>query len=135
MKQYHALRRRLILTAALLCLAVPSQVLAQDGAGNPLAGRIFKAFIYGTELEKASMTITFKDNGSFLIDIYDGFGLYAAVGSAFAGIYSAPNHNKTDNLFMVLTGAVITDFLAGTGAVLYNFEYSGTVVFFGYAQN
>jgi len=66
--------------------------------------------------------------------VYDGFGVYVPAGPAFAGIFSAPRYQKEDNLFLILSGVLVTDFLSGVGVSLVNFEFAGTFVVFGYTD-
>jgi len=106
---------------------------AQEGDGS-VAGKKYKAFIYSPEADKVSITITFQENLTLLIDVYDGFGVYVPAGPAFAAIFSAPRYNKEDNLFLILSGVVVTDFLSGVGVSLVNFEFAGTFVVFGYTD-
>jgi len=110
-----------------------SAAYAQEGDGS-VAGKKYKAFIYSPEADKVSITITFQENLTLLIDVYDGFGVYVPAGPAFAAIFSAPRYNKEDNLFLILSGVVVTDFLSGAGVSLVNFEYAGTFVVFGYTD-
>jgi hypothetical protein len=104
---------------------------AQDG-NSSVSGKKFKAFIYSPQADKVSISITFQENLTMLIDVYDGFGAYVPAGPAFAGIFSAPHYKKEDNLLLLLSGIMMMDFLGGAGVSLVNFEFAGTFVFFGY---
>jgi hypothetical protein len=104
---------------------------AQDG-NSSVSGKKFKAFIYSPQADKVSISITFQENLTMLIDVYDGFGAYVPVGPAFAGIFSAPHYKQQDNLLLFLSGIMVMDFLGGAGVSLVNFEFAGIFVFFGY---
>jgi hypothetical protein len=107
---------------------------AQDGDGS-VSGKKFKAFIYSPQADKVSISITFQENLTLLIDVYDGFGGYIPAGPAFAGIFSAPHYKKEDNLFLLLSGIMVKDFLGGVGVSLVNLEFDGPFVFFGYTDS
>lgn len=99
-----------------------------------ISGRAFTTYIYSDLIAEPSTTVTFETNGTMLISGFAGFGLYAAAGGVFTGFFSAPNYNDTDDLVLLLSGAVLGDLLGGAGMALENGEMYGWFGFFGYAQ-
>jgi len=120
------------LYGALLALGIMlwgSAALAQT-----VPGRSFNTFIYSDLVTEPSTVITFEPNGTLLMDIYEGVGLYLALGGAFAGVYWAPNYDAQDDLVLLLTGAVVTDFIGGIGVALNEYRFSEIFFYFGYAE-
>ena len=54
-----------------IALVFPTAAFAQG-----VNGRTFRIFIYSDLIEETSTRISFETNGTLLIDIYEGFGLY-----------------------------------------------------------
>jgi len=133
MSPFYKISKIVTLFAFCMLLLISSAAYAQKGDGS-IAGKKYKAFIYSSKADKVSITITFKENLTLLIDVYDGFGVYVPAGPAFAAIFSAPLYNKKDNLFLLLSGVVVTDFLSGVGMSLINSEFAGAFVLFGYTD-
>ena len=133
MNPFFRINKKALIVFALMLLVINSSAGAADEDGS-VVGKKFKAFIYSPEADKVSISITFAENRTLLIDVYDGFGVYVPAGPAFAGIFSAPRYIKEDNLFLILSGVLVTDFLSGVGVSLINFEFAGTFVVFGYTD-
>jgi hypothetical protein len=133
MKRLCRIHTKALIALTALLLVMNSSAGAADGDGS-IAGKKFKAFIYSSDADKVSISITFQENLTLLIDVYDGFGAYVPAGPAFAGIFSAPHYKKQDNLFLFLSGVMVADFLGGVGVSLVNFEYTGTFLVFGYTE-
>jgi len=133
MKPFFRINKKAVVVFAFMLLVINSSAGAADEDGS-VVGKKFKAFIYSPEADKVSISITFAENRTLLIDVYDGFGVYVPAGPAFAGIFSAPRYQKEDNLFLILSGVLVTDFLSGVGVSLVNFEFAGTFVVLGYTD-
>ena len=133
MNPFFRINKKALIVFALMLLVINSSAGAADEDGS-VVGKKFKAFIYSPEADKVSISITFAENRTLLIDVYDGFGVYVPAGPAFAGIFSAPRYQKEDNLFLILSGVLVTDFLSGVGVSLVNFEFAGTFVVLGYTD-
>jgi hypothetical protein len=131
MKAFFRINKKVMVGLAFMLLLLYGSAGAADGDGS-IAGKKFKAFIYSPDADKVSISITFAENRTLLIDVYDGFGVYVPAGPAFAGIFSAPRYKQQDNLLLLLSGVLVTDFLSGVGVSLVNFEFAGTFVVFGY---
>ncbi len=109
-------------------------ILPASSWGQTVSGRSFTTFIYSDLVEEATTTLSFETNGTLLISSYSGFGLYLAVGPVFAGSFSAPNFAEKSDLFLVLTGAVLSDVLSGVGLAYKDNSFYEFFLFFGYAQ-
>jgi len=119
--------------ACMLCAVVllPAIGHAQE---DPIVGNRFKVFIYSDSVDDASMTITFNSNLTLLIDAYDGFGVYVPMGTMFAGAFWAPNFYETEDLVLLTTGVVVSDFLSGMGIAFRDQEFYELFFFSGYAD-
>jgi hypothetical protein len=128
MKKYYQLQKMIAVTIVCIACALPFNTYAQDS----VTGKKFKTLIYDPNVDKASTTITFDENNALLIDMYEGFGVYAPLGPAFVSFFSAPKYNKEDDLVLLMSGVVVADFLSGIGISLQNFQFAGIFMFFGY---
>jgi hypothetical protein len=122
--------QRLVVCAALLGVAL----WGSSAAAQEVQGRTFKTFIYSGLVAEPSTMITFEPNGTLLMDLYDGMGLYLALGSTFTGVYWAPDFDEKDDLLLVISGAVITDFLGGIGIAFTEYQFSEIFFYVGYAE-
>ena len=129
MKMTHGARKALFSVLFFLAAMVPAGAGAQG-----VSGRTFTTFIYSEMVDEASTSISFETNGTLLIDMYDGFGLYLSFGSGFAGAFSAPKYNDRDDLLLFLTGIVVADFYGGTGIAFRDADFYDVFYFFGYAE-
>jgi len=126
-----------ILACFMVIVLWTGSAAAQD---NSVSGRSFTAFFYSAAFPDPSTIVTFEENGILLIDSFEGFGLYLPLGNSFTAIFSAPNYtNETDpddqdNLFLVMTGVVVSDFLSGGGVAFVNGRFFQFFIFSGYAQ-
>ncbi len=123
-----------IFTAAvILLLWVPSGY--SQTAMNEFSGHEYKVFIYGRGISDSSITISFNENLTFLIDKYEGVGAYIPFGGGFAGVFSTPNYNKTEkSLLLMFTGFRLADFIFGTGSSFMDFEFVEFLFFSGYLK-
>ncbi len=108
---------------------VPAGARAQG-----VSGTSYTVYIYSDMVEESSATMSFETNGTLLLDIYDGFGLYMDIGSLFSGTFSAPNFNATQDLLLLMTGVVTADYLSGMGLIFIDYQYTEFFLFFGYAH-
>jgi hypothetical protein len=98
---------------------------------NSLAGMEYSIYLYNTDV--ASATMSFEANLSMFIDAYNGFGYYLPIGSAFVASYWSPNYNKTNDLFLLMNGIVIADYIWGWGLSFPNYRFTSMFFFSGYA--
>ena len=134
MAVYHRSVQLLLIQLFLLLIVMPMRVDADSGDENPLIGRMFNTYIYATYADESSTDISFEENMVLLIDIYDGFGLYIPISNLFIAIYWAPDYHNKKDLFLILSGAAVSDFIAGGGIALRDYQYYGLFLFFGYAE-
>jgi hypothetical protein len=120
---------RAIFAAACVWFLFASSAYAQQ-----VTGKSYTTFIYSDLVEEPSTEMSFQENGSLHIDAYSGVGLYAAAGPVFAGTFSAPNFTETEDLFLMIAGAVVTDFIGGVGLAFVDGAIRDQFVFFGYAR-
>ena len=113
---------------ACLMMTSPSAALAED-----LAGRSYKTFIYSDISDEASINLSFESNGSFLIDAFDGVGLYLDMENIFIAAFSAPNFNEKKDLMLVLSGMTVVDYLTGMGIAFVDNDFHDVFFLFGYA--
>jgi hypothetical protein len=99
-----------------------------------VSGKTFKTFIYSHRIEESSTSISFETNGTLLIDIYEGFGLYQSGGNFFVGSFWAPKFNDKEDLSLFLSGVVVTDFLSGMGIAFREYKFHDIFLFLGYAE-
>ena len=128
MKRYYQWQGLIAVIIICVVCVIPMSAHAQ----NSVTGKEFKTLIYAPNIEKASTIITFDASLTLLIDVYEGFGVYAPLGPTFVGFFSAPKYNKEDDLVLLISGVVVADFLSGIGISLENFQYAGIFAFFGY---
>jgi len=117
--------------AVLLCCIMMWAAAPAQAAG--IAGSAYKTFIYSDHAEESSTIISFEENGSLLIEAFEGVGLYVSAGGMFVSNFSAPNYLEKQDLTLFLIGVVVSDFLVGTGITLVDFEFYELFFFFGYA--
>ena len=134
MAVYHRSVQLLLIQLFLLLIVMPMRVDADSGDENPLIGRKFNTYIYATYADESSTTISFEENMVLLIDIYDGFGLYLPIANLFIANYWAPDYYNRKDLFLILNGTAVLDFIAGGGIDLRDYQYYGVFLFFGYAE-
>jgi len=128
MKKKSAYAAVLALAAIIISAAVPGQANAEG-----VTGREYSVFIYSQYFAEPASTITFKDNGVFLISAYSGFGMYLALPGSVVAVFSAPEFEQYRDLIMVMAGAVLGDFIYGTGISFVNGAFTELFLFSGYA--
>jgi hypothetical protein len=125
-------KETIICTTLLLLCVLPRLASAQRDLGNEFAGRQYTIYLYNTDEGKAIMS--FEENMSLTIDVYDGFGLYTPLGTLFIASYWAPNYRNKNDLLLIFNGGVISDFIWGWGLALPGFQLTGIFFFFGYEK-
>jgi hypothetical protein len=115
-------------------LLIPVEGYAQDGAGGTVIGKSYNTYLYASFAEDSSIQMSFKENMSLLVDAYDGFGLYLPVANLFFAIYWAPDYDAKKDLTLIITGAVFSDFIAGSGIALRDYQFHGPFLFIGYNE-
>lgn len=106
--------------------------LAQPRAeANSFAGMQYNIYLYNTDVASANMS--FEANLSIFIDAYDGFGYYVPLGTTFVASYWSPNYNKTNDLFLLMNGVVLADYIWGWGFTFPNYRFASIFFFSGYA--
>ena len=130
-KIYKRITGFLLLTIIVLVMVQPKPAEADIAAGNSFAGMKYTIYLYNTD--ETSATMSFEANLSMLIDVYDGFGLYLPLGPTFVGLYWAPNYKKTNDLFLLMNGMMISDFIWGWGFAFPKYQFTSIFFFSGYA--
>jgi len=129
---YHRFVNFLLIQLFLLLILMPTTVLADYSPKNTFVGMKYTIYLYNTE--EASTTISFRENMSLLIDAYDGFGLYLPINNIFIALYWVPNYHDNDDLFMIVNGVVVSEFIVGWGVTLPNYRFKSIFLFFGYEE-
>ena len=126
----------LIAQLFILTIMVPSHAYADDGNGNggSVIGISYNTYLYASYADDSSIKLSFEENLSLLIDIYEGFGLYLPAANLFFAIYWAPDYSSKKDLTLILSGAVFSDFIAGTGIAIRDYQFHGLFLFFGYSE-
>jgi len=106
-------------------------MIVPQAEANSFAGMQFDIYLYNTDVASANMS--FEANLSMFIDAYDGFGLYLPLGTAFVAWYWSPNYNKTNDLFLLMNGMVIADYIWGWGLSFPKYQLTSAFFFSGYA--
>jgi len=132
MKRYCRTVNFLVIQLFLLFVLTPMTVDAGYNFANSFTGMKYNIYLYNTE--EASTTMSFEENMSLVIDVYDGFGLYLPIGNMFIALYWSPNYSDKNDLFLIFNGMVISDFIAGWGLALPNYQFTGIFFFFGYEE-
>ena len=139
MKVIKGTTKTIFIAVVLSLFLAPGQASAQS-----VSGRDFNIFVYSDTglINDASTKIRFETNGALLIDAFDGFGAYLSAGPLFAGFFMAPDFDADDldpysskdprDLFIVLSGVVIGDFICALNISFIEMEYSETFFFYGY---
>jgi len=116
----------------LLLILIPTTVLADYSPENTFVGMKYTIYLYNTE--EASTTISFRENMSLLIDVYDGFGLYLPIDNLFIGLYWAPKYQDEYDLFLILNGMIVSEFIVGWGLTFPHYRFKSIFLFFGYGE-
>lgn len=134
MNTRYMLPKWLLTQLLIVAFMLPLHAYADNGDENSVVGNVYNTYLYATYADDSSVEFSFEENLSLLIDIYDGFGIYLPVANLFFATYWAPDYSNKKDLSLVLTGAVITDFIAGTGIALRDYQFHGLFLFFGYKE-
>jgi len=132
MNRYCRVVKILVIQLFLLVILTAITVRAENNFGNTIAGKKYSVYLYNTE--EGSTSISFEENMSLVIDVYDGFGLYLPIANLFTALHWSPNYKDKDDLFLILNGMVVSDFIEGWGLVLHNYKFTGILLFFGYEE-
>ena len=124
----------LLVQLFIIILIVPVKGYAQDDAGGTVIGKSYNTYLYASYAEDSSIQMSFEENMSLLVDAYDGFGLYLPVANLFFAIYWAPDYDGKKDLSLIITGVVFSDFIAGSGIALRDYQFHGPFLFFGYNE-
>jgi len=127
-------KKILLIQFLFFLLTVPVKVYADNGDGITVVGREYNTYIYATYAEDSSTTITFEENLALLIGTYDGFGLYLPIANLFVAVFWAPDYSNKKDLLLILNGVAISDFIAGGGIALRDYQYYGLFLFSGYSE-
>lgn len=132
MKRYFIIVGLLVIQLFLLVVIIALPVHAEHNFGNSFVGKKYSVYLYNTE--EGSASLSFKENMSLMIDVYDGFGLYLPLANLFTALYWSPNYHEEDDLLLIFNGMVVSDFIQGWGLVLPNYKFTGILLFFGYEE-
>jgi hypothetical protein len=103
-----------------------------QAAAETVTGKKYSVYIYSRYVPEPAATITFKADGVLLLSSYSGFGKYFSLANGVAAVFSAPEYQEYKDLFMVIAGATLGDFIYGAGVSFTNGSYSETFLFSGY---
>ncbi len=129
----------IFMAVVLSVFLTPGQASAQS-----VSGRDFNIFVYSETglINDVSTKIRFETNGTLLIDALDGFGAYLPLGPLFAGFFMVPDFDADDldpysskdpsDLFIVLSGVVLGDFICALNVSFVDMEFSEVFFFYGY---
>ena len=132
MKRYFRVVGFLVIQLFLLVILTAIPVRAEHNFGNTFTGKRYSVYLYNTE--ESSTSISFEENMSLVIDVYDGFGLYLPIANLFTALYWSPNYKDEDDLLLIFNGIVVSAFIEGWGSVLHNYKLTGIMLFFGYEE-
>lgn len=124
----------LVIHLLLVSFMLPLHAHADNGDDGSVVGNSYNTYLYATYADDSSVEFSFEENLSLLIDIYDGFGVYLPVANLFFATYWAPDYSNKKDLSLVLSGAVISDFIAGSGIAFRDYQFHGLFLFFGYSE-
>ena len=134
MRVYQKAIKLLLIQLFLILLTVPVKGYAENEDGITVVGREYNTYIYATYAEDSSTTITFEENLALLIGAYDGFGLYLPIANLVIAVYWAPDYSNKKDLLLILSGVAISDFIAGGGIAMRDYQYYGLFLFSGYSE-
>jgi len=108
-------RKRLVLAAMLCFFLTVATATCHAGEIQPtaLTGMQYTIFLYNLEI--GATNISFEENMSFMVEAYNGFGLYLPIGTLFTAFYWAPNVLDEYDRLLLFNGVVIADFIGGWG--------------------
>jgi len=132
MKRYCSIVKIFVIQLFVLLWVISAPLNAEHNFGNTFAGKRYSVYLYNTE--EGSTSISFEENMSLVIDVYDGFGLYLPIANLFTALYWSPNYKNEDDLLLIFNGMVVSDFIEGWGLVLHNYKFTGILLFFGYEE-
>jgi hypothetical protein len=104
----------------------------QPAAAESVTGKKYSVYIYSRYVAEPATTITFKSDGVLLMSTYSGFGSYYAFANGVGAFFSAPEVEKNKDLFMLMVGLLLGDFLSGAGITFTNGAFSEVFFFSGY---
>ena len=108
--------RKILVLAAMLCFVltvVAGTSHASEIEPNAITGMQHTIFCYNLEI--GSTNISFEENMSFMVEAYNGFGIYLPLGTMFTAFYWAPNVLDQYDRLLLFNGVVLGDFIAGWG--------------------
>ena len=135
---------RKIMTIALCCMLLAgglfiSTARAENSIGpNVVTGKEYVCY-FVCSLDVFSSPVLFSDTGVLTISNFKGDGFYVTVMSLFTGAYislDAKIGTKTGDIIMLLVGSSFeqTQFIAGTGVILFEYSQIIPVVFTGFTS-
>jgi len=116
---------------ALMFISI-SAVAPRPAAAETVTGKKYSVFIYSQYVQEPAATITFKTSGVLLLSSHNGFGGYAAFPGGIIAVFSAPEYELNKDLFMIMSGLVLDNFLSGVGITFTNRVFSEIFFFSGY---
>jgi len=122
--------RKIPVLAALLCFCLTMATVpghASEIQPTAIKGMQYTIFFYNLEI--GSTNISFEENMSFMVEAYNGFGLYLPLGTLFTSFYWAPNVLDQYDRLLLFNGVVLADFIGGWGI---DFNASNLFFFLGY---
>ncbi len=130
MKRRAAFLALVSLVAVMISAAAPGLAAAET-----VTGKKYSIYIYSQYVSDPAATVTFKDDGVLLLSAYSGFGMYFAFPSGVAAVFTAPEVEKNKDLFMVIGGVLLGDFLSGAGITFTNGSFAEVFLFSGYVTS
>jgi hypothetical protein len=115
-----------VIAIAVLFVSAAHASLESQAVG----GNTFSCYIY-TPLDLINTEISFTDGGQFSIQEWQGNGVYLAITSLFMGAFWAVDVTLTDansgetmtgDIIIIFAGTTIGPFIAGAGALIFEYE-------------
>jgi len=118
---------------ALVCV-IAAATAPRTAVAESVTGKKYSVYIYSRYVAEPATTITFKSDGVLLMSTYSGFGSYYAFANGVGAFFSAPEVEKNKDLFMLMVGLLLGDFLSGAGITFTNGAFSEVFFFSGYVS-
>jgi hypothetical protein len=127
--------RKKLFLAVIVCFLLSftsAKSFAIELKTNALTGITYTIYLFNAQ--GGSTTLSFENDLLLTVGAHEGVGIYLPAGSIFAAVYWAPKTQEQQDLFLILNGLVLGDFIMGWGFSLPNYQLTNAFLFFGYAE-